>query len=197
MDICKLAVLGGHGVGKTTLTVQFIANCFVETEGYGPIFEETHRKQLVVDDQMCLVEVIDTVTNISQEEYTTLRYQWWVSECQGFVLVYSVTSRSTFDQLEVFHQSLQREKGGNPIFMLVGNKCDRTAEREVSKEEGAALAQQFGCEFFEISAKTAENVEQSFTNLIRVLRQTKNIKSVPPMSPARPKKNFRGKCIIL
>jgi GTPase KRas protein len=53
--------------------------------------------------------------------------------------------------------------------MLVGNKCDKTYEREVSREEGAALARQFGCEFLETSAKTAQNVEQIFKNLVRSL----------------------------
>jgi GTPase KRas protein len=59
--------------------------------------------------------------------------------------------------------------------MLVGNKCDKTNEREVTEEEGAALARQFGCEFIETSAKTALNVERLFMNLVRALRQTRNI----------------------
>jgi GTPase KRas protein len=65
---------------------------------------------------------------------------------------------------------VQRQK---PIFMLVGNKCDRTYEREVSKEEGLALARSFGCEFMETSAKTAQNVERIFTSLVRALRNAR------------------------
>jgi GTPase KRas protein len=72
---------------------------------------------------------------------------------------------------------MQRIKRGDPIFILVGNKCDKTYEREVSKEEGAALARQFGCEFIETSARTAQNVERLFMNLVRSLRQTRNVES--------------------
>ncbi|KAJ7816211.1 ras protein [Mycena olivaceomarginata] len=140
------------------------------------------RKQFIVDNRMCFVEVIDTA---GQEEYATLRDQW-VREGQGFLLIYSITSRTTFDRLEVFRQSVRRAKRGDPILMLVGNKSDKAYEREVSKEEGAALARHFGCEFIETSAKTAQNVEQVFTSLVRALRQTRNI--------GRPRE--KKKCII-
>ena len=103
--------------------------------------------------------------------------------------MYSIASRSTFDQLEIFRQSMRRVKRGEPVFMLVGNKCDKTFEREVSREEGAAMARHFGCEFIETSAKTGENVERVFTNLIRTLRQG--------LVPIKTKEKKPGKCIIM
>jgi GTPase KRas protein len=91
---------------------------------------------------------------------------------QGFILVYSIASRSTFDRLEIFCKSMQREKWWDTVFMLVANKCDMTQEREVPKEEGAALARQFGCKFIETSAKMAQNVERLFMNFVRLLQRT-------------------------
>jgi len=192
MDQWRVAVLGDGGVGKTALAVQFTLKCFVET--YDPTIEDAYRRQLVVDNKMCFVEVIDTA---GQEEYASLRDQW-VREGQGFILVYSIASRSTFDRLETFRESMQRVKRGDPIFMLVGNKCDKTYEREVSRDEGRALARHFGCDFVETSAKTAENVERLFMDLVRALRQT-NSTDAGPANPgnegqARPKKK---KCIIM
>lgn len=99
---------------------------------------------------------------------------------------------------------MRRVKRGDPIFMLVGNKCDKTYEREVSKEEGAALARQFGCEFMETSAKTAHNVEHLFTSLVRALRHTRQandpgvVSGLPaPMKSKDEKKKGPGKCIIV
>jgi GTPase KRas protein len=86
---------------------------------------------------------------------------------------------------------MRRVKRGDPIFMLVGNKCDKAFEREVSKEEGAALARQFGCEFIEASAKTAQNVERLFLHLVRSLRDIELGLSVPAK-----KKKKSSKCII-
>ncbi|KAJ3541217.1 hypothetical protein NM688_g6115 [Phlebia brevispora] len=185
MDSWRVAVLGDGGVGKTALAVQFTLNCFVE---------DAYRKQLVVDNKMCFVEVIDTA---GQEEYATLRDQW-VREGQGFILVYSIASRATFDRLEVFRQAMLKVKRQKPVFMLVGNKCDKTTEREVSREEGIQMARNFGCEFMETSAKTAMNVERLFTTLVRLLRQSKQAEQGTP-GQARPveKEKKKGKCIIL
>ncbi|KAF8140034.1 small GTPase superfamily [Boletus edulis] len=194
MDSWRVAVLGDGGVGKTALAVQFTLNCFVET--YDPTIEDAYRKQLIVDNKMCFVEVIDTA---GQEEYATLRDQW-VREGQGFILVYSIASRSTFERLEVFRQSMLKVKRQKPIFMLVGNKCDKTYEREVSREEGIALARTFGCEFMETSARTAYNVELLFTNLVRALRQTKRLEaggSNGKQGDKQLKDLKRSKCVVM
>jgi len=201
MDQWRIAVVGEGGVGKTSLSVQFTLNSFIEI--YDPTIEDIYRKQMIVDNRMCFVEVINI---IGQEEYATLRDQW-VREVQGFLLVYSITSRASFDLLENFRQSMLPAKREEPVFTLVGNKCDMVNEREVSREEGAALARKFGCEFFETSAKTAQNVERVFTNLVRTLRMHKEAQSsaagVSPALPTSPtpgfptKKKKSFKCIVL
>jgi GTPase KRas protein len=96
------------------------------------------------------------------------------SEGQGLILMYSIASRSTFHRLEMLYKSIQRIKHGDHIVaMLVGNQGDKASNREVSEEEGATLARQFGCNFVETSAKTAKNVEGVFVDLVRTLRQTR------------------------
>lgn len=55
--------------------------------------------------------------------------------------------------------------------MLVGNKSDRVTEREVSTQEGAALAKEMGCDFVEASAKNCINVEKAFYEVVRSLRK--------------------------
>jgi len=195
-----------------------ISSCRISTlppfQTYDPTIEDAYRKQLVVDNQMCFVEVIDTAGQGMSTKFQLYQFHSWVpfsfvchrgvchlarsvgpvsifpinsqariseictiffSEGQGFILVYSITSRSTFERLEIFRQSMKRVKRQDPIFILVGNKCDKVSERKVSREEGAALAHQFRCEFIETSAKTAQNVECLFMSLIRSLRQSKNM----------------------
>ena len=129
--------------------------------------------------------------------YISFCLNWIFSESQGFILVYSVTYRPSFEALDVLYQSMRRIKQGNPIFILVGTKCDRTQEREVSKADGAALARQYGCDFIEASAMTTQNVERLFINLIRSLRQTHDTTS--KQEPHQPVKKEREpcKCVIL
>jgi len=189
MDSWRVAILGDGGVGKTALAVQFTLNCYVET--YDPTIEDAYRKQFEVDNRMCFIEVIDTA---GQEEYATLRDQW-VREGQGFILLYSVTSRSTFERLQIFHQQIRRLKRVDPVFVLVGNNCHNNYEREVSREEGCALARHLGCEFFEASVKTAQNVDRIFVNLVRLLRQAQN--NVHSVVPPRIQEEKNSKCVVM
>ena len=126
-----------------------------------------------------------------------LVYLFCHSEGQGFILVYSIASRATFERLEVFRQSMLRVKRTRPIFMLVGNKCDKTYEREVSREEGMELARTFGCDFLETSAKTAVNVERLFTNLVRMLRSSRPDGPQPGPAQAPVRRRQKNRCIIL
>ena len=135
-----------------------------------------------------MLEVLDTA---GQEEYTALRDQW-IRDGEGFVLVYSITSRSSFSRIRRFHSQIQRVKesssagsptgggylsspmsaiGSHAPVMLVGNKSDRVTEREVSTQEGSALAKEMGCDFVEASAKQCINVEKAFYEVVRSLRR--------------------------
>lgn len=90
------------------------------------------------------------------------------SEGEGFVLVYSITARATFERIERFRHQITRVKDSEQIpIVLVGNKSDRANEREVSKEDGQALARRMGCKFVETSAKTRNNLEQAYYTVVR------------------------------
>ncbi|KAL1928120.1 hypothetical protein VTP01DRAFT_3036 [Rhizomucor pusillus] len=169
MILYKLVVLGDGGVGKTALTIQLCLNHFVEKnlikfhtfpiETYDPTIEDSYRKQVVIDDQPCVLEVLDTA---GQEEYTALRDQW-IRDGEGFLIVYSISSRSTFERVERFRDQIFRVKDVTDVpLILVGNKSDKVTEREVSREEGIQMAKKLNCEFIETSAKTCVNVERSF-----------------------------------
>ena len=97
------------------------------------------------------------------------------------MLVYSITKRFTFNRLGIFLDQIARVKKTRPVFILVGNECDRPYEREVSKEEGLHLSRQYGCLFMEVSSRNGYNVELMFMSLIRCLRaaQTPEITSSP------------------
>ncbi|TEY75874.1 hypothetical protein BOTCAL_0063g00060 [Botryotinia calthae] len=202
MVLYKLVVLGDGGVGKTALTIQLTLQHFVET--YDPTIEDSYRKQVAIDGQSCMLEVLDTA---GQEEYTALRDQW-IRDGEGFVLVYSISSRSSFTRIQRFHNQIQRVKEssssspiypGSPIspispsepvpIMLVGNKCDRVTEREVSTQEGHALARELGCEFVEASAKNCVNVEKAFYDVVRQLRRQRQQRSSASGSGKSPRAN--------
>lgn len=162
----KLVVVGGGGVGKSALTIQMVQSHFVDE--YDPTIEDSYRKPCVIDHEPALLDVLDTA---GQEEYSAMREQY-MRTGEGFLLVYSITSRSSFEEVVSFYQQILRvkDKDSFPV-VLVGNKSDLDTERVVSMEEGSALARQFNnCRFLETSAKQRVNVEDAFYDLVRQVR---------------------------
>jgi small GTP-binding protein len=159
----KLVVLGSGGVGKSALTVQFVQGIFVEK--YDPTIEDSYRKQVEIDGQQCMLEILDTA---GTEQFTAMR-DLYMKNGQGFVLVYSITSQSTFNDLSDLREQILRVKDRDDVPMcLVGNKCDLEDERVVGKDMGKALAQNFcNCTFMETSAKHKINVNEIFLDLVR------------------------------
>ncbi|KAL4402526.1 Ras1 protein [Malassezia pachydermatis] len=162
----KLVVVGGGGVGKSALTIQFSQNHFVDE--YDPTIEDSYRKQCMIDDEVALLDVLDTA---GQEEYSAMREQY-MRTGEGFLLVYSITSRSSFEEIATFHQQVLRVKDKDYFPMvMVANKCDLESERQVSTSEGYAMARQIGCPFVETSAKHRVNVDEAFNDLVREIRR--------------------------
>ena len=69
-------------------------NHFVEV--YDPIVEDSIRKEAIVDGETCFFDILDCA---GAEEFTALR-NFYTKQCQGILLVYDVTNRSTFDATE-------------------------------------------------------------------------------------------------
>lgn len=180
----KIVVLGSGGVGKSALTVQFVQGIFVEK--YDPTIEDSYRKQVEVDGQQCMLEILDTA---GTEQFTAMR-DLYMKNGQVFVLVYSITVQSTFNDLQDLREQILRVKDENDVPMvLVGNKCDLEEERVVQKDHGIGLSRQFNCAFMESSAKAKIHVNDIFYDLVRQVN-----KKSPEKKQNKKKKPF---CKIL
>jgi len=148
------------------LTIQFTQNHFI-TE-YDPTIENSYRKQVHIDDETCMLDILDTA---GQEEYSAMRDQY-IRQGQGFALVYSIAGKSTFENLKIFWDQILRVKDEDayPV-VLLGNKCDLERDREVSTNEGKKFADSLKVPFYETSAKARINVEEGFYELVRQIRR--------------------------
>lgn len=121
---------------------------------------------------------------------------------EGFLLVYSITSRNSFEEISTFHQQILRVKDQDTFpVVVVANKCDLEYERQVgmngrrssfqllhllltSDLEGRDLARHFGCKFIETSAKQRINVDEAFSNLVREIRKYNKVCNFTFMYPS-------------
>uniref|UniRef100_A0A6B2LKI9 small monomeric GTPase n=1 Tax=Arcella intermedia TaxID=1963864 RepID=A0A6B2LKI9_9EUKA len=159
-------MVGSGGVGKSALLIQWVRSEFVSD--YDPTIEDTYRKQVSIDGLTCLLHLVDTA---GQEQYGAMR-EMYMREGEGFVLVYSLTSRLSFTEVEEFYQQVLRVKDSEEVPMvLVGNKADLERERQIGQQEGQEKADRWGVPFFESSALLRMNVEELFSSVVREIRK--------------------------
>ena len=154
----KIIFVGDAGVGKTTIIARITESPFNEV--YEPsIGVDFMSKSIKYRGQNIKLQIWDTA---GQEKYKGLIPSYVRNSSIVFV-VYDISVKSTFDNIPkwlTFIRSIE-----NKTLILCGNKID-LEKREVTKEEGEALAQKEGIAFFETSAKTAEGIKNMFYSAV-------------------------------
>lgn len=125
-------------------------------------------KHLSIGGKYCILALIDT----DSHDTSLIKRGQWIYKSDATMLVYSVSSRESFKQLESFWKvtkAVKTQIGMWEPFQLcvIGNKCDLEEKREVSFEEGQAFAQKIECAFKEVSSKTGEGVDSAAYDLVR------------------------------
>ena len=166
-----MVVLGSGGVGKSALTVRFVAGQFVTK--YDPTIEDFYRKEIDVDGSPAVIEILDTA---GTEQFASMR-DLYIKNGQGFLLVYSIVNQQSFIDVQPFRDQIMRVKGTPYVpMLLIGNKCDLESDRAVSHSDGEKLAHDWGCTFYETSAKSRKNVEVMFLDIVREVIRSKSKK---------------------
>ena len=101
------------GVGKSALTIQLIQNHFVDE--YDPTIEDSYRKQVVIDGETCLLDILDTA---GQEEYSAMRDQY-MRTGEGFLLVFAVNNAKSFDDISSYREQIKRVKDAEEVRKLI------------------------------------------------------------------------------
>ncbi|XP_043297665.1 ras-related and estrogen-regulated growth inhibitor isoform X1 [Cervus elaphus] len=177
----KLAIFGRAGVGKSALVVRFLTKRFIWE--YDPTLESTYRHQATIDDEVVTMEILDTAGQVSRllffpcQQEDTIQREGHMRWGEGFVLVYDITDRGSFEEVLPLKNILDEiKKPKNVTLILVGNKADLDHSRQVSTEEGEKLATELACAFYECSACTGEgNITEIFYELCREVRRRRMV----------------------
>eukprot|EP01084_Bolivina_argentea_P070851 128833_1 len=164
----RVVVLGAGAVGKSTLTIRFLTDNFLDE--YDPTIEDSYRKQITLDDEPILLDILDTA---GQEEFKSMRDQW-IRDGHGFLLVYAINSAHTFQEINKLREHIFQSKDceSAPI-VIAGNKCDLEEERQVSTAEAQQLADYWDVPFFETSAKNKINNTDVFYKVVQEIKRYK------------------------
>ena len=159
----KVEIIGDMKVGKSTILTRIIKNTFKEdyipTEGY-----EFSTYLIKVNNTVLKMQIWDMCGN---ENYRSALFNLYRNAVVG-ILVYSVCSRESFNNLENWITNLKKYALPWSKLILLGNKCDDELKREVTFEEGKKICDKYNLLFFEeISAKNGFN-SPNFLELIAI-----------------------------
>jgi len=193
-DKYAVVVCGPGGCGKSCITNRYISQVF--TDEYDPTIEDYYSKEISIDGKEGVIEILDTA---GQEEYSYMRDRYMRSG-QGFICVYSITDRNSFEDVKKYKKKLwiikDTDESQKIPFILVGNKLDLAdQQRKVSKEEGEEFAKSFGAVFFESSAKDDINVDIIFESIVREIRKDRDAKGYKLEKTQKPGEDMRRKLI--
>jgi len=161
-----VVLIGDSGVGKSNLLSRFTRNEF-NLESKSTIGVEFATRSIVVDSKTIKAQIWDTA---GQERYRAITSAYYRGAV-GALLVYDITRRDSFEHVSQWLTEARQNADPDLVITLVGNKCDKSSDRQVAFEEGHAFAQRHGLYFLETSAVTGHMVDQAFHVTARLVDQ--------------------------
>ncbi|XP_015264591.1 PREDICTED: GTP-binding protein Di-Ras2 [Gekko japonicus] len=191
----RVVVFGAGGVGKSSLVLRFVKGTF--RDSYIPTIEDTYRQVISCDKSICTLQITDTT---GSHQFPAMQ-RLSISKGHAFILVYSITSRQSLEELKPIYEEICQIKGdidSIPI-MLVGNKNDEDHNREVQTSAGEAMAKKWKCAFMETSAKTNHSVKELCQERLNLeKRRTVSLQIDGKKSKQQKRKEkLKGKCVVM
>ena len=153
----KYIIIGDAAVGKSNLLLKYTQDQF-KPEYQLTIGVEFGTKNLEIRKKIYRIQIWDTA---GQENFRSITRAYYKNSICAIV-VYDITSRDTFNNVSIWIEDCKNQCPKSIFMVLVGNKLDLDAKREISSDEGRELAEKNGMLFFETSAKDGTNVENIF-----------------------------------
>ena len=151
-----LFTIGNCFVGKTSFVKRYVKN--ISNDYYQATIGIDFSSKIVKLENGEFLKIIfyDTA---GQERYKSISFNL-IKSADGILLMYDVTEKSSFDEINGWIKSIKEAKGDDFPIILIGNKCD-LEKRVISKEEGEKFAKEQGFSFMETSCKEGINIEES------------------------------------
>eukprot|EP00066_Takifugu_rubripes_P016290 XP_011605556.1 PREDICTED: ras-related protein Rab-19-like [Takifugu rubripes] len=161
----KIILVGDSNVGKTCVVQSFKSGIFMEKQ-QNTIGVDFTVRTLDIDGKKVKMQVWDTA---GQERFRTITQSYYRS-AHGAMVAYDITRRPTFESVSHWIREVEHYGAASVVLILIGNKSDLQAQRQVLFEDACTLAENNGAlAVLETSAKEAQNVEAAFTLMAREL----------------------------
>ena len=159
----KILLLGDTSVGKTCFLMRYTDNTFQEIHLSTIGLDYKLKNVQLEDGKFVKIQIWDTA---GQDRFRSITKNYYKG-AHGIILLYDITDRRSFDNVKTWIEQIREEVGDKVSIILVGNKIDEVDGRKVKTEEGEKVANEIGLSFFECSAKTGENIDMIFNEMVK------------------------------
>lgn len=154
----RYILIGDSEVGKSSLMLQFTERQF-NTQHDMTLGVEMGSRAVKINNKEIKLEIWDTA---GQESYLSITRSYYRG-ADGCLLVYDISNRRSFDSLSMWlSEAKQNSNNPNLVILMIGNKADLEANRQVGREEAQQFAEANQLTFLELSAKNHSEVEDAF-----------------------------------
>ena len=174
----KHCMLGEMGVGKTCIVLKYVDNVF-DPNTSPTLGVNFLTKTVKTQGKTIEFNIWDTAGSERFRSMVSMYYRG-VTSC---MIVYDITNRESFEDVEGWYQQVKAEADNpNVVVAIVGTKIDLADKRQVSTEEGQAIATKLGCIFGEVTAATGDSIDKIFEKIISEM----NLTTAPPVIEQTP-----------
>ena len=175
--VVKILILGDTGVGKTSLVTRVVKGIFPDPDRLKSTIGSAF---FVKDYKFDVMDISAQIWDFAGQERFRSFMRNMFRGAEGGMFVFDLTNKVTLDDLESFwipeieeKLKINLEEGifNDKTFILVGNKKDKEDLRDVTNEEIAKFAEKYNLPYYETSAKTGENAEEMFFELVSKIYQ--------------------------
>ncbi|NXK17096.1 RAB44 protein, partial [Arenaria interpres] len=181
--------IGDSHVGKTSFLYRLHTNAF-NPHLTATVGLDYQIKNLMVDNKHFALRLWDSA---GQERYRSITKQFF-RKADGVVLMYDTTSEYSFSDTRYWLSCIQEGAEDGVVILLLGNKTDCVAERQVPTEEGERLAKEYQLMFYECSAASGHNVTESMVSLVRLLKAREDELKIKAKEVPKPPQKKKGCC---
>lgn len=162
----KIILIGDAGVGKTSISGRYIDSSFKDV--YQATLQVEKRMKIINEDDKTSIR-LNIWDTAGQEKFRSITRQFY-RDCQGAFIVFDLTKKSSFNELKTWINELKTHGNDDTVIIILGNKSDLTTEREIS-EDVIKNEIKDKYKYFEVSAKTGNNVSLAFDEMKKLIMQ--------------------------
>lgn len=135
----KILLVGDSGVGKSCVVHRFVRNVFVPNSAYTFGFD-CCKQEIEYENRRYVLQIWDTA---GQERFRIITSSYYRG-AHGVLIAYDTTKKESFQNVKSWYKEIKIHAPEYAKIVLIGNKSDLEAKKEIGSIHGNIQAETWG-----------------------------------------------------